>query len=289
MPTNRKRDLGSKKLSRKAADRDFRTFARNIHALPGTIFYSLMMGTVIHCGTNHFTPEWEKSWEKQAGAEGALNHYSEFKKRDGFAQLKALNDKGAAPNFILGLFIPYLWNNSIPQEEHKEPDAIRLTEFKNALDQTREFYEIMKRRNFYDRMIGKPPKMDTQGFENVFSFLEKAIQENLGIKDFSKARRGSPRDKENRVIFALYEYIKQATGSPQWATFFDLLLSAGAITTGKKKRKKGHENDSESQGPDSHIRTRIKSFETNHPRESQAIKEVITPLIFRVISFLQSN
>jgi len=332
VPTNRKRDLGSKKLPRKAIGRDNRTLLSWPPALPSRFTLALMQGrNLVQLDYNkyfiklfppEFTPEWEKVWEKVAGAKryklsdgsfhntlfesfrytpfsehvpdkrkvietyeyilGALKHFREFKNRNGFAHLKALSDRGVGvvPNFILSLFIFYLWEDRFPLEEHKDWQSRYLIELKSTLRRTRQFYKSM-RDGF--------PKEDIQGFERVLSILEKEIEERIEEKDFSTARRGSPRDKENRVIFALHEHIKQATGSPQWGIFFDLLLSARTITTGKKKRKAGHENDPESQGPDSRIRTRINSFKRNHPKETQAIKEYITPTILEFIPPRQSN
>jgi len=364
VPTNRKRDLGSKKVPRKVATSDKPTLLSIPSALPGrfTMALSFGGGRIVWLNTANllstpsalpgrfigalrngggivrlnrfdfhnklFTPKWEKNWEEVAGAKqyklsdgsfhdtlfgsyrndilnipfsehvpdkrkiiktyerirGGLKHFSEFKERNGFTHLKALGDK-VAPNFILSLFICYLWEDRYPLEEHKDWQSNNWFELKSALQRIRQYCEFSGalwhlRSRKDDRGFEKVSKnKDTQGFERVFSTLEKKIEEEIEQKDFSKAKRGAPRDKENRVIFALYEHIKQVTGSPQWATFFDLLLSAGAITTGEKKRREGHENDPKFRSPDTRIRTRINSFKRNHPKETQVIKEHITPTI----------
>jgi hypothetical protein len=81
-----------------------------------------------------------------------------------------------------------------------------------------------------------------------------------------KVKRRPPDDKANRTIFTLHQHLIQKTGSPQWETFWELLVAGGVIKGGGAKSNK-----------DRQIKPHIESFQKDHPAETISIKDRVIP------------
>jgi len=225
-----------------------------------------------------FTEKWKSFWEGMSGLTGRISEkgkfigeqfelnpkagdrFSHFREKSGFDHLESLARKGANPNFILRLFVSYLWNDRITLTEQKDPHFLNLVNSYDALVRTKHVYM----NSVDDKLLKR-----SREFESVLCKLGNNFRDVLQTKDLSKARRSPPRDKENRVIFTIYKHLKQTTGQPNWRPFLDLLLSAGAISKGQKRKRV---EDIVTDNPDRRIMTRIRSFKRAHPQESQVIE-----------------
>jgi len=209
-----------------------------------------------------FTLVWRKFWEGQAKS---LNRekpgrWEEFLERDGLSFLEKLADKRADPNFILTLFIGYMWRGDVNEYEHRGfwvQNRLKLLEAIKLIRRNVAWIENRKRAGSVYRGLGE---------------METNIKDYLSAKDYrDPSRKGqSAKDKSNRVIFAIYEHLKQRTGGPRWQLLLDLLVSAEAVKYGHKKKRKGDGVDN----PASRIMTRIKSFQKDHPKEARYIKSI---------------
>jgi hypothetical protein len=165
-----------------------------------------------------------------------------FVRNDGPTALKNLADKGANLNFIFSLF-NYLWNENVSPREHKSANVQHWRESLEAIRKVKDIYK-----QFITKVPGLETFVDAENFELALLGIEENIGNFLNAKDFrSPGGKRSPDDKINRVIFTLYEYLKQKTGGPHWQTFLDLLVASGAIKKGIKKSRK---NDLVTDNPD---------------------------------------
>jgi len=205
-----------------------------------------------------FTKHWRVALEqkvKQADSEhwpGALPRFESFVKKDGLSTLKKLTEKGANANFILLLFVQYMWvdDNKIPAHESDSPD-------KKGWEQMLDAIQITKRATAYF------PTKFTDLVLNELSLRETSIRELfLTTKDFRKSKKRPPNDKVNRTIFTIYEHLKYKTGGPQWAHLLELLRAADAVSS-----------PAGAASPDRRVKSHIRSFERDHPEEADFIKE----------------
>ena len=237
-----------------------------------------------------FSPAWENAWCKVTNGQrqgtdlypGARERYSHFKKHDGFHFLETLTDKGADPNLILCLCVKYLWNdNAWSKGEHEDPFIRDFQGFLEAVKNTRKYYRLCyvdrstdPYPQWYREIIGGEPN------EEVDRFLQGAedkLSRFIGSKDFRNPGKAGkkPNEKADRTIFTVREDLKHRTG-PQWETFWNLLFAASAVPMAKDPKC----------NKDSLIKPYIKSFQNNHPVESEAIKRVIShPALLTVLPF----
>jgi len=212
-----------------------------------------------------FAPVWRKFWKGQAKSlnQEKPGRWEQFLERDGLTFLKKLADKKADPNFILTLFIGYMWRGDVNEYEHRGfwvQNRLKLLEAIELIRRNVAWIENRKRAIPVYRGLGE---------------METNIKDYLSAKDYrDPSRKGQPaKDKFNRVIFAIYEHLKQRTGGPQWQVFLSLLIAAGAISTGIMKRK-GHENVV-TDSSDRRISPHIKLFQKDHPKETSQILNLI--------------
>lgn len=232
-------------------------------------FLIAVTGIVVFLGEDNrkvleqpFTPVWKNFWEGKAEF---LNrekpgHWEQFLERDGLTFLEKLAEKRADPNFILTLFIGYMWRGDVNEYEHRGfwvQNRLKLLEAIKLIRKNVAWTENRKRAIPVYRGLGE---------------MEANIKDYLSAKDFRvPSRKGQPaKDKYNRVIFAIYEHLKQRTGGPQWQLLLNLLVSAEAVKYGHKKKRKSDGVDN----PASRIMTRIKSFQKDHPKEARYIKSI---------------
>jgi len=234
-----------------------------------------------------FTTKWKKFWRIVAGLQGSIHERGkgagekfpinpgasqqlrQFEDRDGFFHLKALADLRADANHILSLFITYLWNDKI-----KLYDRFNLR-IRASLDTLRSLPDIMAE---YNLSTAGGQLERNVAFERAVYTVEKHLEQSLSGRDFSAVRHSPPRDKENRVIFTVHEHLKRATGQPRWQFFLNLLIAAGVIESGKKKRRPGTEELSPTSEPSRLIVGRIRSFKNHHPREVAEIERLVSLL-----------
>jgi hypothetical protein len=202
---------------------------------------------------------------------GALNAYVSFLQSHGQTALARLVAKGANLNFILSLLVMYLWNENVSPREHESAYAQHWQESLAAIRKIKNIYP-----QFINRVHGLETYVDANNFELALLGMEKSIENFLNGKDFRKpGRKRPPEDKVNRVIFTLYEYLKQQTRGPHWQTVLDLFVAAGAIKMGVKKRRKNYRIPD---NPDRRIATRLRGFQNDHPKEACYIKEHVVDL-----------
>jgi len=247
----------------------------------------------------YFSSAWRNAWDKIAESRailhqegkadsttpqfpGASNRYERFKECNGLEFLKTLSIKEADPNFILDLFIMYLWNDMVNSRANNSPHVIKLKESLEAVQTVRDYY-LKEIKNVWESLhesdsghpelitevVGSKPREE---FELALSEIEQKIMKYLGNLDFLRpGRRGLSRDKENRVIYIIYEHLMQRTGRPHWQIVLDLLVAAGAIEVDKKKKREGKEGVINN--PDRRVMTRIRTFRGEHPNEARYIRE----------------
>ncbi len=269
--------------------------------LPQDFWSNLMLRSPTHAKAleRYFSSAWRNAWDKIAESRtilyqegkadsttpqfpGASNRYQRFKECNGLELLKTLSKKGANPNFILDLFIMYLWNDMVNSRANNSPHVIRLKESLEAVRTVRDYYlkdikdmwkNLHKSNSRYPELItkvvGSKPREEVEPSLNE---IEDIIKKGLGNLDFLKSgRRGLSRDKENRVIYIIYEHLRQRTGRPHWQIVLDLLVAAGAIEMDKKKKREGKEGVFNN--PDRRVMTRIRTFRGEHPKEARYISE----------------
>jgi len=184
--------------------------------------------------------------------------------------LRKLDANGANPEFILCVLI-YLWNENVDAREHNSTNAQHWQESLAAIRKVKEIYK-----QFVTKVPGLETFDDAENFDLALLGMEDRILSFMNEKDFrDPEKKRPPEDKANRVIFTICEYVKQKTGRPQWQTVLDLLVDAGAIRIGVKKRRKPYRIPD---NPDRRIATRLKSFQEDHPKEAYYIKERILDL-----------
>ena len=238
------------------------------------------------------TKAWNESWGKIAAMPsiftageimypGSIKYYRKFENKDGFHFLKRLSDTGVDANFILSLFVPYLWNKEVSATEHRSPlirdmkerlDAVGkvrrhyMAYFKGAFEKMQKATDSNEKHRIQwsiDTIGGRPRR----GFEEVIDEMEAKTRKALESMDYPEPRKGRlATDKVNRVIFTIYQHIVYRTNQPQWETFWNLLVSAGAIRGGGAMGAK-----------DRQIRPHIDSFQRDHPKEARMIIERIIP------------
>ncbi len=212
-----------------------------------------------------FTEVWEKFWERETilfhnpQSEG----YRQFLRKGGFKILKKLAKKRSDPNFILALLVGYLWRSDVSEYEHKShfiSHRIKLLKATQLVRRNLGWLESRENINIVNRELGD---------------MEANIEYYLSEKDFRQpGRKGhSAKDKTNRVIYCIYEHLKQRSGGPQWKLFLELLSAARVITIGIKKRER-HE-DEVNNSPDRRILPHIISFQKYHPKEVKQIPQLI--------------
>lgn|SRR5262249_3546265 len=167
----------------------------------------------------------------------------------------------------------YLWNEDVDPREHK---SATVQDWQETLAAIRKIKNTF--RQFITRVPGLESFADADSFELALLGIEENIVNFLNGKDFREPEPGknrSPEDKTNRVIFTICEYVRQKTGRPQWQTVLDLLVAAGAIRMGIKKRRKDYRIPD---NPDRRIATHLRAFQKDHPKEACYIKEHIFDL-----------
>jgi len=271
--------------------------------IPGEFSVALMLGygctdeKQLECLQKPFTTAWEPTWIKVSKSKnkgifidlssrgeiselfpGASEQYRHFKENVGFYSLETLADRGADPNFILSVFVKYLWNEEISSQEHKDYSIKDWQNRLAAIKLTKEHYLQFYKKSLPMLLNAKNPDhpainlyMDTFGGEargDVERFLceaEEKITHWLDRRDFRDPnQRRPPDDKVNRTIFTIYLHLKQRTGGPQWETFWDLLVRAGAI------KGKGVLNSKNGQ-----IKAHIESFRKDHLKECLVMPDYI--------------
>lgn len=107
----------------------------------------------------------------------------------------------------------YLWNENVSPREHESAYAQHWQESLAAIRKIKNIYP-----QFINRVHGLETYVDADNFELALLGMEKSIENFLNGKDFRKpGRKRPPEDKVNRVIFTLYEYLKQQTRGPPLA------------------------------------------------------------------------
>jgi len=173
--------------------------------------------------------------------------FDKFQRDNGFVFLKELYNKKADPNFILALLIQYLWDKDVPENENDAPDLKGWKDRLNAFRLVRHTYETEKGA---DDQLVQQLRAKEETIDRLF----------IRPKDTRANKKHPPSDKENRVIFAVYQHVRQRTDTPQWQLLFDLLKSANAVRA------------SSYDSPHTHLKPRIKSFEKDHPKEATFLK-----------------
>jgi hypothetical protein len=236
-----------------------------------------------------FSNEWVDIWgavvlkssifdESKLWYPGALEHYQKFRKKAGIEILKKLADRGVEPSFIMPVLISYAWNDEAPKTLRKDESIKYLQEVQHAITIVEDYYhrhfrypaellakvtDIKSVCNI-ESMIENYGGAPDEGFEVVSVNIRKKVNAQLSLIDGISETRGKvPLDKNNRVVFTIYQHLLKATGGPQWVDFGQLLVASGIIA-GLRAR-------------DGQIKPRIKSFEKLHPREIEAIIECVIP------------
>jgi hypothetical protein len=206
-------------------------------------------------GRSPFSDDWKTFWDAAAAllfdveTQVAIvrKNFDEFKKSDGLFFLEELYKRRANPNFLLTLFIQYLWNPTVPKTENEAPDfKVWQTEL-DAIRLTRRCAERFSTNNPH--------------IQYLLSLEELIHSAFIEPKDIRQHKKHPPSDKENRVIFTVYEHVRRKTNNPQWQLVFDLLKSAKVI--------RGNSVES----PHRHLKPRIESFQKDHPKEALFLRD----------------
>jgi len=149
--------------------------------IPGEFSVALMLGygctdeKQLECLQKPFTTAWEPTWIKVSKSKnkgifidlssrgeiselfpGASEQYRHFKENVGFYSLETLADRGADPNFILSVFVKYLWNEEISSQEHKDYSIKDWQNRLAAIKLTKEHYL-----QFYKKSLPILPTLKT--------------------------------------------------------------------------------------------------------------------------------
>jgi len=211
---------------------------------------------------------------------GASERYQAFKEKDGPYFLQELASRGAQANFILSLFIKYLWNDDVSNTEHTSYGVKLHKELLEAVQKVKKLYYWNFKRShqklqnsktaedqesitlWIEQFGGKP----SEGAERVLDQMEAKLKNFLEAFDFrEQGQRRPPSDKVNRIIFTTHKHLKQRTGGPQWEQFWNLLVAAEGI------RGRGALSNKDRQ-----IIPHIESFQKDHLREALFIKMLVT-------------
>ncbi len=227
---------------------------------PFTIQFSIVFWDIHDLWENTkrpFSQEWNDIWAIAADTvydpdrekiAFCRNEFQRFQEEDGLYFLEELYKKGADPNFILALFFQYLWDKDVPLNEGNAPDYKAFVAEMRAIEVTKEACRLV---------LG-----ETHEVFEYLSLVENAIRDPfIDPKDIRPNKKRPASDKQNRVIFAVCEHVRQRTGGPQWQLVFDLLKSADVI------RARSYED------PHTHLKPRIKSFEKDHPKEAAYLRD----------------
>ena len=199
---------------------------------------------------NPFTMSWQKRWLSFCDSDHATQRCNAFFAGEGLTALQELKARGCNPNLVMSLLTQYLWNIRVPEQEHRDPNAIAHREDLQAVKKTR----IIFRNHTWQ----KPP--ETELVSRALEQLESIIQSYCDNLDFRTGRH-LQNDKQNRVIFAIHHHLLSKKVGPQWQRLLSLLAAVGAL----KVTGGGWQN------PDRRINPRIKVFEREHPVESKII------------------
>jgi hypothetical protein len=200
-----------------------------------------------------FAISWQKRWisVSESISEHSKEKCSEFFEGDGLSTLRVLANRGCDPNFVMSLLSRYLWNERVPEQEHKDPNARSHLEDLKAVQSTR----LLFRNHTWE----KTP--ETKLVDRALLGLETIIQSYVDDLDFRSGRH-LQNDKQNRVIYAIHHHLKGNDVGPQWRLFLDLLVAAGAVWF---RQSKNPVSDSS----DRRIVPRLESFQSEHPKEAQ--------------------
>jgi len=216
-----------------------------------------------------FTKKWKKVWVKIAKPKQycTKDRFEIFDQNQGFNSLRELASRGANPNFILSLFVRYLWVEEIPVQDTHDLNLKWWTERLEDLQGTRETYNAFTRAGGVYHMPASP------SFQRTLGEIEGAICRILRSRDLPRNIHRQPRDKINRVVFTIVEHLRNACGGPQWNTLGELLESAIASGTFGTKRIGPGEN------PSSFITPLVKNFQRTHPKQAKYITTHVLPVI----------
>ena len=220
------------------------------------------------------TDSWTTAWDRLARLRN-FKRWEKFLKRNGLEILTRAAEKNADPNFILSLFVHYLW----------DPNKARQSNFyRQRLDHLRAVYmarhlyrwtnqDEQARQEIVEESLWKVQEqmeleLRTAGYE-----VPKPVYVNgvitaplIEISFLPKPGKRSPDEKVNRTIFILFEHMQHVSKSPHWSDSLQILHAAEAITVASFD------------SPDRRILPHIKTFEKHHPEEAARIRAQIHDL-----------
>lgn len=238
-----------------------------------------------------FSTKWKDFWSKTSKTFQCMTEFESFEASGGLNALKVLSDRGADANLILLLLVKYFWQESIEAYERKESLNQMNGNVLNSIQILRSFYE-----EFYKRPStpGEEWKKElpwsgtpSAEVEHFLADIENKVKSYRKSKDFPKeGTRSPPKDKANRTVFAIHCHLTAKTGGPNWASFLQILLSAGIVRANFKKLRPGAIRGAGS--PDRLISTHLDSFRRYHPQEVNAFDQIMSiPTIFRTLDSLR--
>lgn len=215
-----------------------------------------------------FTKEWATVWVKIAKQHRTNDRLETFSQEHGIDCLRELATKGANPNFILSLFVRYLWVEQIPLHDTHDSNLKWWSDRLKDLQGARKTYDAFTRAGGEYHMPLSP------SFEKMLEALGEKTRNILSSRDLPVKIQHQPRDKINRVVFTIVEHLKDACGGPQWRTLGELLKSAiaGGGTFGTRRGGPG-------QNPSSFIIGLLKNFQRTHPKQADYIITHVLPVI----------
>jgi hypothetical protein len=197
-----------------------------------------------------FTQAWQKRWLSICDSDSATQKCRDFFAGEGVMSLQELATRGCNPNLVMSLLTQYFWNIHVPDQEHRDPNAIAHREDLQAVKRTR----ILFRNHTWQETS------ETKLVSHALDQLESIIQSYSDNLDF-RVGRHLQNDKQNRFIFAIHHHLLYQKVGPQWQRLLSLLAAVGAL----KVKSDGWAN------PDRRIVPRINSFKKEHPKESKLI------------------